>query len=70
MTVPDERTRAVLRARDLLTELATAPHDVKLDVLRERARTLLRHYPDLVHLRLSAAMASGIWGDPDAKWYD
>jgi hypothetical protein len=62
MTTPYERTRAVLGARQLLSDLAAAPDDADLGVFRGRARALLRH--------LSAAMISGIWADPDAKWYE
>ncbi|WP_429344544.1 BPSL0761 family protein [Paraburkholderia sp. GAS42] len=68
MTIPIERTASVLRARDLLTELSTVPDDADLEVLRERARRLLRHYPEFLHLQSSSAMAPEIWGDPGAKW--
>lgn len=67
MTVPSERTQAVLRVRDLLAELAVAPNNAGLGVLRTRARMLLRHYPDRLHLRHSAAMAPEIWGEPCPK---
>ena len=68
MTTPYERTRAVLGARQLLSDLAAAPDDVDLEVFRGRARRLLRHFPEPVHFQLSAAMVFGIWADPDAKW--
>jgi hypothetical protein len=69
MTIPAERTRAVLKARKFLTALATAQHDMSVDELRQQARALLRHYPEPIHLRLSAAMASDIWADPDEAQY-
>lgn len=37
MTTPYERTRAVLGARQLLSDLAAAPDDVDLEVFRGRA---------------------------------
>ncbi|WP_408445318.1 BPSL0761 family protein [Paraburkholderia sediminicola] len=64
MTLPYERTRAVLGAQELLTQMACAQEDVDLNVLRKRARVLLRHFPERVHLQLSAAMAPEIWGEP------
>jgi hypothetical protein len=70
MTTPYERTRAVLGARQLLSDLAAAPDDADLGGFRGRARTLLRHFPEPVHFHLSAVMVSGIWADPDAKWYE
>jgi hypothetical protein len=70
MTVPSERTQAVLMARDLLTELAVAPNNADLGVLRTRARILLRHYPDRLHLHQSAAMAPEIWGESCPKGHE
>jgi hypothetical protein len=67
MTIPLERTQAVLGARQLLTELAGAPDDAELDKFRLRSRKLLRHYPEPVHIRLSAGFAPGIWAEPDEK---
>jgi hypothetical protein len=69
MTIPYERTQSVLAARQLLMDLAAAPDDIDLEAFRGRARTLLRHFPERVHFHLSAALAPGIWADPDGKWY-
>lgn len=48
MTLPNERTRAVCRARDFLRRLASPYADgikgVRREV-REEARRILRHYP-------------------------
>ncbi|WP_152976984.1 BPSL0761 family protein [Burkholderia pseudomallei] len=46
MTTPDERTRALLRARELLLDIAHAPATAEVCHLRERAKAVLRHYPD------------------------
>ncbi|MGA7778907.1 MAG: BPSL0761 family protein [Paraburkholderia sp.] len=70
MTTPYERTRAVLRARLLLAELVAATDDADWEHFRGRARTLLRHYPDSHHIRISAFALPDVWADPDAKWYE
>lgn len=48
MTLPSERTRAVIRARDLLSRLCS-PYCGGLkgipSAVREEARAVLRHYP-------------------------
>lgn len=54
MTLPDERTRAVLQTREFLIYLtndATLPNGV-----RQTARRLLRHFPDTQHLAALAEM--------------
>jgi hypothetical protein len=44
MTMPSERTRALIQTRDLLVELA---EDSALSAsIRRQARQLLRHYPN------------------------
>jgi hypothetical protein len=67
MTIPYERTRAVLQTRELLEKLATgAPIDP--DSLRRQAQALLRHFPEPFHIDLSAAAVPTIWAASDAKW--
>lgn len=68
MTVPYERTRSVLRTRQFLQELAAAGEGYDMDHFINQARTLLRHYPDPHHLRISAVALPDVWADPDAKW--
>jgi hypothetical protein len=47
MTMPDERTRALLLAGKLLAELASPLKTPGVpDSIRESARHVLRHYPD------------------------
>jgi hypothetical protein len=46
MTMPDERARALIRARELLVELTQVRGTLDPQVLRERAEDVLRHYPD------------------------
>lgn len=46
MTMPDERTQALISARELLLELSLSRGRVNMRALRERATLVLRHYPD------------------------
>lgn len=66
MPVPYERTRAVLDGREFLIQLSVAADKGDLSKFHARARALLRHYPEAVHLHLTAAMAPEIWADPDS----
>ncbi|WP_372240697.1 BPSL0761 family protein [Pseudomonas sp. PB120] len=43
MTMPSERTRALIQTRDFLAELAQDP--ILAESIRRQARQLLRHYP-------------------------
>ncbi|WP_408336129.1 BPSL0761 family protein [Paraburkholderia sp. RL17-337-BIB-A] len=45
MTTPDERTRALQQARDLLIELAYGNRQLVRRALRDEAVTILRHFP-------------------------
>lgn len=64
MTMPFERTRAVLQTRDFLQWVlgADATADVFVQAKRE-ARTLLRHYPSSIDLHL-AHLACPMWFGP------
>ncbi|WP_093646997.1 BPSL0761 family protein [Paraburkholderia aspalathi] len=66
MTLPCERTRAVIGARQLLIDLAAAPDNADLEKFRVLSRRLLRHFPELIDLHLSAGFAPSIWADPAA----
>ena len=66
MTLPYERTRSVLGARQLLIELAVVSDRADLEKYRPLSRGLLRHFPEAIHLHLSAGFAPDIWADPDA----
>jgi hypothetical protein len=68
MTMPDERTRSVVRAREFLVDLAAAPIGSDLGPFRRRALTLLRHYPGVSDIHISAAFVPWIWADPAAKF--
>jgi hypothetical protein len=46
MTLPDERTRAILYARKFLLDLMTPSETPRVPrEIRDRARSVLRHYP-------------------------
>jgi hypothetical protein len=70
MTLPFERTLAVLKTQEFLLDLAFSPANMDPELLRARARTLLRHFPEDVDLILSAALVPRIWGKPDARRYE
>ncbi|MGU7778678.1 BPSL0761 family protein [Burkholderia sp. PU8-34] len=67
MTIPIERTRAVLRTRQFLEELTSATSSADLSGVRLRAESLLRHYPTVSDLSLSATALPLIWADPLAR---
>jgi hypothetical protein len=69
MTIPYERTQALLRTRQLLQELADGMH-IEPDLLQRRAAALLKHYPDASHVAVSARFLPETWADPQAKWYE
>ena len=62
MTTPDERTRAVLQTREFLHELCAGrlTGNVPEQVLR-KARQLLRHYPNALHLHAAAVAWPSVW---------
>jgi len=55
MTMPYERTRAVLQAREFLQELVDATTTPGVpDEVRRIAFRLLRHYPSPLHMEIAA----------------
>jgi len=66
MSIPYERSRAVLQTRVLLNELAAGAH-IDKDRLRRRAAALLRHYPGPVDINNAAALLPTVWAKADAK---
>jgi len=60
MTTPDERTRAVSRARRFL-ERVQSDERIPAD-LRSEALQVLRHYPGYAELDLSADALPAVWG--------
>ena len=51
MTLPDERYRAIRQAADFLLELTDPSSTPRIPrIIRQRARSLLKHYPSEYHL--------------------
>jgi hypothetical protein len=53
MTLPDERYRSLVQTKKFLMELLS-PHQTPRvpKIIRQRAHSLLRHWPDNYHLEL------------------
>lgn len=53
MTLPDERYRSLIQTKQFLLELLS-PHMTPRvpKVIRQRASSLLKHYPDTYHLEM------------------
>lgn len=65
MTLPDERTRAVLMARRFLLDLTNPTITPKIPKsIRAHARMLLRHYPN----DYDFALVNSCWSEPLAKF--
>ena len=65
MTTPEDRTRAVMRTRQFLRDLADARATPRIPKrLREQALSLLKHYPQDHHLELAARHCPQSWGLP------
>jgi hypothetical protein len=68
MTVPDERTKAVIYTREFLQELLyknltpTVP-----PAIREKAKWLLRHFPSDCDLDFARQGAPQWWGPPPPR---
>ena len=54
MTMPNERTRALIQTRNLLVELAQDPG--LSESIRRQARQLLRHYPNSNEILLAGKL--------------
>jgi hypothetical protein len=61
MTIPLERTRAVNLTRDFLYEIINT--ELTHQIIRERARALLKHYPVPVDLEIVVEEGSSVFGD-------
>ena len=66
MTMPDERTRAVLDARDFLERMARGElAGESPQALTTWAKALLRHYPENTHIRLASKALPAYWSLPE-----
>ncbi len=68
MTIPVERTRAVLYTRDFLFDLIDPRKTPKVPrAIRQQASRCLRHYPGIYDLLEAAKRAPSSWGKPGAS---
>ena len=66
MTMPNERTRAVLETRWFLQRLAAGQMDRESpERLRNYARSLLRHYPSAADMHLTSVALPAWWSPPE-----
>lgn len=64
MTLPDERYRAVLWAKNFLYDLCDPKKTPGVPkVIRDQARSVLRHYPDEWHLQQVAEASPHVFAE-------
>jgi hypothetical protein len=62
MTLPDERYRAVVQTRRFLFDLCNPEHTPRVPKLvRDTARSMLRHYPSEYEMRQAAESSPDIF---------
>jgi hypothetical protein len=62
MTLPDERYRAVIQTRRFLFDICNPEHTPRVPKLvRDTARSLLRHYPNEYDLRIASEGAPDVF---------
>lgn len=66
MTTPDERTRAVLKTREFLIALANSSRTSDVpEIIRQRAETLLRYYPEVADMAIAHNNCPHWFGHPE-----
>ena len=64
MTLPDERYRAVVQTRRFLLDLCNPEHTPRVPkLIRETARSMLRHYPSDYDLRTAARASPEVFAE-------
>jgi hypothetical protein len=61
MTLPDERYRAVMQTIQFLTDICNTPRVPK--TIKERARSLLRHYPSAWDMKRAAENCPDVFAE-------
>ncbi len=62
MTLPDERYRAVIQTRRFLLDLCNPEHTPRVSrLVRDTARSMLRHYPSDWDMQRAAAAAPEVF---------
>jgi hypothetical protein len=63
MTIPFERTQAIIRARELLTSLTRKSETPRVPkAIREEAKAILRHFPTLADVEIAHRHAPEWYG--------
>lgn len=64
MTLPDERTRAVIYAQNFLRDLLNPKATPRVPrAIRQRAGSVLRHFPHRYEMQMAAEKAPRIFGE-------
>ena len=64
MTLPDERYRAVIETRRFLMDLCNPDHTPRVPkLIRDTARSMLRHYPSNFDMQLAARHSPDIFAE-------
>jgi len=64
MTLPDERYRAVVQTRRFLMDLCNPQHTPRLPkLIRDTARSMLRHYPSEYEMRTAARACPEVFAE-------
>jgi hypothetical protein len=62
MTLPDERYRSVVQTRRFLFDLCNPAHTPRVPkLIRDTARSMLRHYPDEYDMKKTAQTSPDIF---------
>jgi hypothetical protein len=62
MTLPDERYRAIVQTRRFLFDLCNPEHSPRVPkLIRDTARSMLRHYPNEYDMRKTAQTSPDIF---------
>ena len=62
MTLPDERYRAIVQTQKFLLDLCNTQHTPRVPKLvRDRARSMLRHYPTTFDMQRAAEAAPEVF---------
>ena len=68
MTIPEERTRAVVETRKFLERMAAGKLNREpRELLQELARSLLRHYPSASDMHLTSIALPIWWAPPNER---
>lgn len=64
MTLPDERYRAVIQTRRFLLDLCNPQHTPRVPkLIREHARSMLRHYPSDWDMQQAASASPHVFAE-------